>query len=110
MSPNVLKIGGSLLESEAAGQLMRGLAARRPDRLVIVPGGGDFAEAVRAAQRRHALGEGAAHHMALLAMHMVGVALADLAPNFAIAETARDLCRRLAAWGHPGLGAGAHGA
>jgi len=90
MRPVVLKIGGSLLESDAARQLMRGLAAVRPERLVVVPGGGDFADAVRMAQARHALSEGAAHHMALLAMHMTGIALADLVANFALAETAEE--------------------
>ncbi len=95
MGAIVLKIGGSLLESDAAAQLMRGLAGRGPDRLVIVPGGGDFADTVRTVQSRHALGEGAAHHMALLAMHMVGIALADLAPGFEIAETADEFA---AAW------------
>ena len=87
MSAIVLKIGGSLTESEAAGHLIRGLAARRPQKLLIVPGGGEFADAVRAAQSRHGLGEGTAHHMALLAMHMVGMILVDLAPGFVLAET-----------------------
>jgi dihydroneopterin aldolase len=87
----ILKIGGSLAESDAAAQLMHGLAARRPRQLLIVPGGGEFADAVRAAQRRHALSEAAAHHMALLAMHMVGTMLADLAPGFVVAETAGEL-------------------
>jgi len=91
MRPVVLKIGGSLLESDAAKQLMRGLAAVRPERLVVVPGGGDFADAVRMAQARHALSEGAAHQMALLAMHMAGIALADLAANCALAETVEEL-------------------
>jgi aspartokinase-like uncharacterized kinase len=88
MSPiTVLKIGGSLAESDGAARLMRGLAASRPQRLVIVPGGGEFADAVRAAQARHAFSESAAHHMALLAMHMVGVMLADFAPGFVLADT-----------------------
>lgn len=86
----VLKIGGSLAESDAAAHLMRGLAARRPGHLLIVPGGGEFADAVRAAQRRHALSEPAAHHMALLAMQMVGTMLADLAPGFVLAETVAE--------------------
>ena len=83
----MLKIGGSLAGSDAAAQLMRGLAARRPRQLLIVPGGGELADAVRAAQRRYALSEAAAHHMALLAMHMVGTMLADLAPGFVLGET-----------------------
>lgn len=91
----VLKIGGSLSESDAAARLMRGLAASRPQRLVIVPGGGEFADAVRATQTRHALSEPTAHHMALLAMQMVGAMLADFASGFVLAETVDEFS---AAW------------
>ena len=68
---------------------------RRPRRLLIVPGGGEFADAVRAAQKRHAIGEAAAHRMALLAMHMVGTMLAELASGFMLAETVDEFA---AAW------------
>ena len=95
MSAIILKIGGSLIESDAAAQLMRGLEARRPQQLLIVPGGGEFADAVRAAQKRHAFGEATAHHMALLAMHMVGAMLAELASGFVLAETRDEFA---AAW------------
>lgn len=83
----MLKVGGSLAESEAASTLVQRIAARRPGRLVIVPGGGPFADVVRAAQRRHAFDDRAAHHMALLAMHMSAVMLAAFAPGFVVAET-----------------------
>src|SRR5262245_9921532 len=83
----VLKVGGSLAESDAAARLMQGLAARRPSYLLIVPGGGDFADTVRATQARHGLSDCAAHHMALLAMHTYGVMLADLAPGFVVADS-----------------------
>jgi len=83
----VIKLGGSLADSEAAAALMRGLSARRPGRLIVVPGGGEFAETVRSAQRRHAFADRAAHHMALLAMHQSAIMLAALAPGFAVAES-----------------------
>jgi aspartokinase-like uncharacterized kinase len=67
--------------------LMRRLGARGSGRLVIVPGGGEFADAVRAAQQRHTLSDAAAHRMALLAMHMVGAMLVEFAPGFVLAET-----------------------
>ena len=51
----ILKIGGSLLESDAAARLMREIAAARPRGLLIVPGGGAFADAVRTVQKQHAL-------------------------------------------------------
>ena len=86
----IVKVGGSLAESDAAAELMRSLASRRPARLVVVPGGGDFADAVRLAGRRHPIGDPAAHHMALLAMHMSAVMLCALAPGYAVAESAAD--------------------
>ena len=85
-SITVLKIGGSLARSDAAGRMMRALAVRKVSKLLIVPGGGEFADSVRAAQSRHGLSECAAHHMALLAMHIIAVALADCAPVFVPAE------------------------
>jgi dihydroneopterin aldolase len=84
----VLKIGGSLAGSGAAAQLMRALSMRKVRDLLIVPGGGDFADAVRAAQAAQGFSDAAAHHMALLAMHAMAIALSDLAPGFAIAESA----------------------
>lgn len=83
----MVKVGGSLTRSDAAAQLMRALAARTGRDLLIVPGGGDFADGVRTAQARQGLSESAAHHMALLAMHMLAVALADSAPGYALADS-----------------------
>lgn len=89
-APEVVKIGGSLAESGAAAALMRGLAARRPRRVIVVPGGGEFADTVRLAQRRHAFSDQAAHHMAVLAMHMSAVMLAAFAPGGVVAETPQE--------------------
>ena len=86
----VVKVGGSLAESDAAAGLMRALATRGPPQLVVVPGGGDFADAVRLAERRHPIGDHAAHSMALLAMHMSAVMLCALAPDCVVAESAAD--------------------
>ncbi len=86
----VVKIGGSLAESDAAATLVRRLAALAPRRLILVPGGGDFAETVRFAQQRHAFSDYAAHHMALLAMHMSAVMLAEFASGLVVAETPEE--------------------
>ena len=86
-APTVIKLGGSLADSDAAAAFMRSLSAQRPGRLIVVPGGGEFAETVRIAQRRHAFADRAAHHMALLAMHQSAVMLAALARGFAVAES-----------------------
>ena len=72
--PTVVKLGGSLA---AAAQLPRLLdeLARLPG-LVIAPGGGPFADAVRRAQKERGFDDAAAHDMALLAMAQFGRMLA----------------------------------
>ena len=76
MSALVVKIGGSLWRSPL---LARWIAALRafPGPLTIVPGGGPFADAVRAAQPTMGFSDRAAHKMAVLAMEQYGLALVD---------------------------------
>lgn len=78
----VLKVGGSLSRGQnlaALCQTLRRLGAQY--RLLIVPGGGDFADAVRDHDRRYQLSETTAHRMALLAMDQYGWLLSDLIPD-----------------------------
>lgn len=73
----VVKLGGSL----AKARTLRGwLAAlkRGQGRAVVVPGGGAFADTVRAEQERLRLSDRAAHRMALLAMEQYALVLADI--------------------------------
>jgi aspartokinase-like uncharacterized kinase len=73
----VVKLGGSL----ASSPHLRGwldAVGRGAGRVVVVPGGGPFADAVRTAQGPIGFGDNAAHHMALLAMEQFGIALASL--------------------------------
>jgi dihydroneopterin aldolase len=74
----VVKLGGSYA---ASPELAAWLAAigRLGGRIVLVPGGGPFADAVRAAQPRLGFDDRAAHRMALLAMEQFAWALASLA-------------------------------
>lgn len=69
--PLVVKVGGSLAET---GRLRTALAmigaARIP--VVIVPGGGPFAERVRELQRTMHFDDTVAHRLAMLAMHQMG--------------------------------------
>ena len=62
--------------------------------LVVVPGVGAFADAVRRADRRFALGDSAAHWMAILAMDQYGYLLADLAPGSAVVRCRSELMPR----------------
>jgi len=91
----VLKLGGSLLEAGRLPAIVNLIAAReRP--LVVVPGGGPFADAVRAAQRAHGFDDKAAHRMALFAMHQMAHLIAAASPLFAPAATPDDFARLLA--------------
>ncbi len=92
MTPVVLKLGGSLAES---GRLRRLLSlvsrARRP--VVVVPGGGAFADAVRETQKKLGFSDEAAHDMALLAMHQMADAMIALAPRLVGAESLIGITR-----------------
>lgn len=79
MTPTVIKIGGGLLEVPGALEAVCGAvgAIGRRERIVVVPGGGPFADAVRAVDRRLDLSAAAAHWMAILAMDQYAHVLAE---------------------------------
>ncbi len=85
----VAKIGGSLWRSPLLPRWIAALAAW-PGPICIVPGGGPFADAVRAAQGPMRFSERAAHEMALLAMEQYGITLCDLFSGLALAATPRE--------------------
>ncbi len=78
MANVVIKVGGALMrDPEAFGCAVAGLGRLRRDaRVVLVPGGGPFADAVRHADRQVGLGSDTAHWMAVMAMdqyaHVLG--------------------------------------
>jgi len=76
----VVKLGGSLHDSPRLSDWLDALA-RAGGRIVLVPGGGPFADAVRAAQGRLGFSDTTAHRMALLAMEQYGLMLCDLNPD-----------------------------
>lgn len=78
----VIKLGGSLFHTPELWQWLDLLdKASVNEVIIIVPGGGPFADEVRHAQRLHRFSDSSAHHMALLAMAQFGLLLADIAPN-----------------------------
>ena len=77
MTPVVVKLGGSYAVSPLLRPWLRAIADAA-GRVVLVPGGGPFADAVRAAQPAMAFDDVAADTMALLAMAQYGAALASL--------------------------------
>jgi dihydroneopterin aldolase len=93
--PTVVKVGGSYAFSSALKSWIDAVAACA-GRVVVVPGGGPFAEAVRVAQPKMGFDDRAAHEMALLAMEQYGCALASLGAGWRLAASAaaiRDVLR-----------------
>jgi 5-(aminomethyl)-3-furanmethanol phosphate kinase len=90
--PLIVKVGGGLLRDEGLDGLRRAcrdvnvLATRQP--VLVVPGGGPFADAVRAVDAEVGLDDAVAHRLALNAMDQLGVLLAALLPD---AELVTDL-------------------
>jgi len=75
----VVKIGGALLaQPECLDSVLSILTSvAREHRLVVVPGGGPFADAVRSVDSRMQLSDDTAHWMAILAMDQYAHLLAE---------------------------------
>jgi aspartokinase-like uncharacterized kinase len=84
----VVKVGGGLSATPGALATVGAALAKagRRHRLLIVPGGGPFADAVRAFERRETLSADAAHWMAILAMDQYAHALAERIPGAVLLE------------------------
>ena len=84
----VVKVGGGLSATPGALEVVgRALAeAGRRHRLLVVPGGGPFADAVRAFDQREGLSADAAHWMAILAMDQYAHVLVERIPGAVLVE------------------------
>jgi aspartokinase-like uncharacterized kinase len=91
----ILKLGGSLARG---GRLREWLDAIRSQawRVVLVPGGGPFADVVRRLQGEIGFDDLAAHEMAMAAMSQFGRALQSLRPGFELVASAEDIQAALA--------------
>ena len=92
----VLKLGGAQSRGGRLGEWLDAISVHA-GRLVVVPGGGPFADAVRATQDEIGFDHVAAHEMAMMAMSQFGRALASLRPGFEIGNSEaamRDVLRR----------------
>jgi 5-(aminomethyl)-3-furanmethanol phosphate kinase len=94
----VVKLGGSLLGTPELQSWLDMLASQSDGRMVIVPGGGVFADAVREAQQTSGFDDGTAHHAALLAMDQFGLVLKSLQPKLVTASSELEIAER--SWQH----------
>jgi aspartokinase-like uncharacterized kinase len=91
----VVKLGGSTAH---AAEMRRWIAALADSNLpiVLVPGGGPFADQVREAQKLMGFSDTAAHAMAILAMDQFGHVVLDRHERLAPARSLQDMVRALA--------------
>lgn len=100
-SLTVIKLGGSLLEAGRARAWLTHWAARQVP-VVVVPGGGPFADAVRSQQRVLGYDDRAAHRMAVLAMAQTACVFQSWCPAWQPGHDVDDL-RALVGAGRPAL-------
>jgi len=88
----VVKLGGSLLtRGRELVRFLNDYAKKNELSLVIVPGGGLFAEAVKKLSEQINVSDGTAHWMAVLAMHQYGLFLADGEPEIPVVESIAEI-------------------
>lgn len=90
----IIKLGGSLASTGSLIDCLNTIDYQGKA-VVIVPGGGVFADQVRLAQQRWQFDDHTAHHMALLAMQQMALMFNGLKPNFIIASTIEAIQSRL---------------
>jgi 5-(aminomethyl)-3-furanmethanol phosphate kinase len=83
MNTAVIKVGGSIaLHPEKLRALCAKISEEsKKHRLIIVPGGGEFADTVRTLDKQFSLSCSVSHKMAVLGMDQYGLMLSDLIPN-----------------------------
>jgi aspartokinase-like uncharacterized kinase len=93
MSSALLKVGGSLaLYPEKLRALCIKLSeVSKKHKLIIVPGGGEFADVVRILDKRFSLSCGTSHKMAILGMDQYGLLLSDLMPNSVVVRKLEEI-------------------
>lgn len=86
----VLKLGGSLLESGRLASVLD-IVARRKRPVILVPGGGKFADQVRQSQAANGFDDASAHRLAMFAMHQMANVIASRSRHFAPAATKEEI-------------------
>lgn len=97
----VVKIGGSLLGSPELARWLDLFVKFSDGKVIIVPGGGLFADAVRKAQAQSNINDAVAHKLAVLAMDQFGLLLAGMNPGLATASSELEIAERT--WQHRGI-------
>jgi aspartokinase-like uncharacterized kinase len=87
----VIKLGGSVSRSQELYSWIRAIIDLSDERIVIVPGGGGFADQVRSLQAYWHFNDSVAHEMAILAMQNMAVCYAGLDSALQVATSLEDI-------------------
>ena len=87
----VVKVGGSLQFSRSLVDWLKLLAREGGGNVAVVPGGGEFADRVRATQAGLGFDDATAHRLALQAMEEFAGVLAHLEPRLVPAASEREI-------------------
>ncbi len=86
--PKVIKLGGSLISDVSTlTHCLQNIKNHSQENIVIVPGGGVFADQVRHTQKQWGFDEQTAHDMALLAMQQMALLFKSINSSFKIADS-----------------------
>ncbi len=91
----VVKIGGSLSHEPTLRQWLTELCEVGGGRVVIVPGGGDFADKVRQYQSEWRFDDLTPHNMCLLAMTQYAILMQGVLPELVLASSEAKIRRAL---------------
>jgi aspartokinase-like uncharacterized kinase len=88
--PLVIKVGGSLAETGRLGSVLAMIGSARIP-VVIVPGGGPFADAVRRLQDEMHFDDVIAHRLAMLAMEQMGECIVSRQAGMKVARSIDEI-------------------
>ena len=87
----IVKVGGSLYASPYLKQWCDQLASIHPQPIIIVPGGGPFADQVRDVDQQWNLSEVVAHNMAVMGMQQFGLLISAINKNIEPLDTIKKI-------------------
>jgi 5-(aminomethyl)-3-furanmethanol phosphate kinase len=90
----VVKVGGSLEHCSNLKTYLTKIDEHYPSGLIIVPGGGVFADTVRQAQQRWHFDDDCAHRMAIIAMQQMALLFQSILSGFKIADNLKEINER----------------
>ena len=91
MNACAIKIGGSLYDSSYLVEWLNVIDQYSSAKIVIIPGGGPFADQVRLTDEKYQLNPIHSHNMAVMGMQQYGFLLASLCPMMILAKTINEI-------------------